>query len=443
MPVNEPWIYHEWMTGVLFYKIYCKSGSLGLQVLKYVLALAALWFATRTARMQGASEGSILLCMFLSVYVFAFGYSPVRAQAFTYLFFAVTLYLLEKSRRDKNKLKWLTLIVPIQLLWCNLHGGFVAGLGVVLIYATGEALSRRNYLSYLAVLIPATMITLVNPYGLDYWRYTIDAVTMQRPDITEWLSVYSGIKQDLSLGAIYSFITLAFFSLLLFLVYNRKDITAGLVLAVTAYLGFSHMRHIVFFAIAFITFIPLPFARFWDQLKKKLVESGRIRFASILIAFAIVLVVGDSIYSFNRKVLCGAPFSLQTMSKGKDGKIEYHFPSGAVEYIQSNGIKGNILPFFDWGEYLIWHLYPNCKVGMDGRYETVYPERIHKAYFNFIYGREGWKEFLNGYPHEMILVHSLSKIHSMLKREENWIEVYRGQGSSLFIKRGYWKNEEM
>lgn len=145
----------------------------------------------------------------------------------------------------------------------------------------------------------------------------------------------------------------------------------------------------------------------------------------------------DVSYTFYKNFVLGSPLSIQIASKKKSGVTEMHFPAGAVEYIKAAGFKGNILPFFDWGEYLIWNLYPECKVGMDGRYETVYPEKVHRAYFDFIYGRAEWRTFLNQYPHEMILIYSNTSIHNLLKKEDDWIEAYRGQGTSLFISKLY------
>ena len=42
VPTLNPWIYHEWLTGVLFYPLYNHWGGAGLQLFKYALALA-LW----------------------------------------------------------------------------------------------------------------------------------------------------------------------------------------------------------------------------------------------------------------------------------------------------------------------------------------------------------------------------------------------------------------
>jgi hypothetical protein len=46
----------------------------------------------------------------------------------------------------------------------------------------------------------------------------------------------------------------------------------------------------------------------------------------------------------------------------------------------------NVLTWFDWGEYAIWHLSPaGIRVSMDGRRETVYSPRVlenHQAFYD-------------------------------------------------------------
>ena len=42
--------------------------------------------------------------------------------------------------------------------------------------------------------------------------------------------------------------------------------------------------------------------------------------------------------------------------------------------------QGLLLPF-EWGEYAIWHLWPACRVSVDGRFRTVYPEEILEAHY--------------------------------------------------------------
>ena len=157
------------------------------------------------------------------------GYSAVRAQVFTYFFFALFLYLLESARLSGNWRR-LWLLVPIQIVWCNLHGGFLAGLGLIFLYALGEALSRRPFRPYLGWFLLAGLATLINPYGLQYWSYLVLAVTMPRPEITEWVSIVAGYQHDILEGReFFYFLSLIAVAVFLALLARWREITPALV----------------------------------------------------------------------------------------------------------------------------------------------------------------------------------------------------------------------
>ena len=61
VPTLNLWVYHEWLTGVLFYPIYQIMGGAGLQVLKYFFGLATVGLVYLTARMIEQSRIRFLL----------------------------------------------------------------------------------------------------------------------------------------------------------------------------------------------------------------------------------------------------------------------------------------------------------------------------------------------------------------------------------------------
>ena len=195
VPTLPLWVYHEWLTGVLFYPLYQALGGAGLQLLKYAVGLGTVAMVYLTARERGASFVSAALVLWLIQLFPVIGFSPVRAQVFTYCFFAASVYLLERARISQGW-RGLWLLVPLQALWCNLHGGCLAGLGLIGLYALGEGLSRRPWWPYLRVMLAAGLVTLVNPYGWEYWRYLWDAISMPRPEITEWASLWGAYQKS-------------------------------------------------------------------------------------------------------------------------------------------------------------------------------------------------------------------------------------------------------
>ena len=435
-PTRDLWVYHEWLTGVLFFPVYKATGAAGLQVLKYALALLTLFIAYLTSRKRGSDFVSFAVTLLLSLKIFSYGYGPVRAQVFTYLFFALTVYLLERARKS-NQYKCLLWLLPVQLLWCNLHGGFVAGIAIIGVYSFGEALSKKKFLPYLGIMGLSLAVTLVNPYGVDYWLYIKDAILMPRPNIEEWCSLFYCLKNGLYLEHAILFSVSASICLAVFVWYKKREVTPFLMLAITAYLGVSHIRHVVFFAISFMIFMPLIFTDFCAKLIKSHNVGHGLRRIKIVFIIFLSLIFADASVSFFKKLISDNPLSLRTASVEDAGVLRSYYPTGAVEYIKHNGFRGNLLPLFEWGEYIAWSLSPGCLVGMDGRYETVYTETYSEEYFEFIYGRKKWRNFLTKYPHEMILIKTRSKLNLLLQKEPGWMKVYQDKGSVLYIKKGH------
>jgi hypothetical protein len=436
LPTLHPWVYHEWLTGVLFYPIYKFWGFSGLQFLKYCFALATMGLVYITARKRGGQRLAVALFIILIMRGFIYyGYSPVRAQLFTYFFFALTLYLLETARQT-HSWRRLWLLVPIQIFWCNLHGGFLAGLGLVALYALGEAISRRPFLPYLGVLVVSGLATLINPYGLNYWYYLIHAISMPRPQIAEWGSIYHLYKTgDISIMPIINLLVMVILILLLAWRNQWRELTPALCLVLVMYLGLTHIRHMVFVYLLIGAYIPVLLNPYLEGLRSpgKLAEVwDRYRRHPGLVLAVIAASLGFFGYHFFQK----APFSLKTLALPASAQAVpgNYYPLGAVNYIQKHDLSGKLLTEFGWGEYLIWTLHPRCYVSPDGRYETVYPSKVIKQFFAWDSGKFGWRTFVNHYPPDMILIDSRSKLYREIHEASQWRQVYADAGCALFLR---------
>lgn len=423
-PTKDPWVYHEWLTGILYYYIFQHTGNAGLQLLRYSFVLVTIYLIYLTAVKRGATPLSACIALAPSMLLISFGYVPVRAQMFTYFFFILTVYILESVRLGQ---RWpiLSWLLPVQILWCNFHGGFVAGIGLIGLYAAGEGLSGRKYLPFLAAGILAAAATFINPYGAKYWLYIFQAVFMPRPEITEWVSVIGAIEKGVYAFPAYLFTVMAIVSLVLCLLRRRRDYVDILVMAALIFIGMSHVRHTVFLGLIFGAYIPLPLSEHWRVLKerKAFLQTKSWMPGSVFVCLILLIHLLVNPYRIPPPV----PSFMITASQSR-------YPVGALNWIMQNGLKGKILPLFDWGEFIIWNCYPDCRVAMDGRYETVYEEHVHREYFDFLYARPTWRVFLEKYPHEMILVHSGIKIADLLKQEKGWRIAYGDQESLLFIR---------
>jgi hypothetical protein len=426
-PTKTLWVYHEWLTSILFYSIIKYSGPAGLQLFRYIIIIVTVYLVYLTAIKKGSTIIATLIILVPAMLLISFGYVPVRAQIFTYLFFILTVYILEIARKDGlySVLWWL---LPIQLLWCNFHGGFVAGLGLIILYAIGEALEKRRIKPFVKIFILSSLVTLINPYGYKYWVYTLSAVLMPRPEINEWKSVITALTNNIHQVPVIIFVVWAILLLLFILFRKKRDITDLLVIAVVAYLGFKSIRHGILFGLVFGACFPVVISEYWLNWKTKKIFftrwSGTPQVCLAAVFILIYLFINPTI-----KLNAVPTYSILVPSS--------RYPTGAVDWIKKNNISGNILPHFDWGEYLIWTCYPSCRVAMDGRYETVYEEYVYKDYFDFLMGREGWQTFLNKYPHNIVLIKRYSKTHSLMLKELLWEEKYSDQTSILFMRKKF------
>jgi hypothetical protein len=424
-PTKLMWVYHEWLTGVVFFWLMKHLGPASLQLLRYTLAIFTIYLIFITARKRGASLFSIIIALIPSIVLISFGYFPVRAQVFTFFFFTLTLYLLESYKKSGN-VAMLGCLPLVQIFWCNLHGGFVSGLGLIFLYALGESLLRKKIaVAYLVWGVISVSATLINPYGLEYWVYTAYAVSMPRTEITEWYSVLTALKSNIYVFPAVTLLVTApiivFFSMT-----RKRDISELLVIAAVIYLGMAHVRHGVLFGLVLGAYLPLYLTEYAETL------SGKYRlyknlFKAGLAVCASFLVIAY-FYVFTPKQITLIP-TFKFFVSADD------YPVKAVHWMKDHQIKGNILPHFEWGEYLMWSLYPDCRVAMDGRYETVYQDHVHKEYFEFLSGRDGWDRFLNKYPHDMILLKARTLTALHMRQEKNWQVAYSDNTSVLFVKK--------
>jgi hypothetical protein len=193
-----------------------------------------------------------------------------------------------------------------------------------------------------------------------------------------------------------------------------------------SYLGFKHVRHSIFFGLIFGAYLPVILSELWSLWKAKQLFFTNWRYIPQVLLVGIFLLLYCSVNP-SLSVTLRPSFSILTPSP--------HFPIGAINWIKTNNIQGNILPNFDWGEFIIWTCYPNCRVAMDGRYETVYKEEVHKEYFDFLIGRNNWRKFLIQYPHDMVLIKTNSKTYWLMLKEPLWQVTYLDPGCVLFRKK--------
>ncbi|EKE02707.1 MAG: hypothetical protein ACD_20C00346G0034 [uncultured bacterium] len=338
--------------------------------------------------------------------------------------------MLERVRRGENRLLWI--LPATSLIWANMHGGFVAGLGFIGLYGIGEFLNRKSYKKYFLILIPTVLITLINPYGIKYWEYIINALAMQRNTIAEWMptALFGPFEewQWFKVTLILSLISIIFSLIKSGFKYKNLDKVKYLLLMVSLYMAMKHVKHQPFFAIIAGSFLYYDFYGILSIIRDYIVLKVGYIADKVLKRAAIIkdIIIYSFVIIFGSLIILGTPLKINMP--------EYKYPMGAVEFIRQNNISGNLLAPFHWGSYLAWSLYPQCLIAIDGRYEEVYPEEIDKLTVNFDYVLdENWYEFINKYHTDILLLDKRLDSYGAILRTKFWKKIYDDKISAVFI----------
>jgi hypothetical protein len=368
---DKPWINHEWLSELQMALAYEAGGIPGLALLKGALVFgsaALVWLALR-------ETSFVARLVFLGVLVLGTGsvIPTLRPQLWSLLFITVLSRVLVSPDRRID-----AILPPLFLVWANVHGGWVVGLGVLATWVTvGLLADRRFVVHWLAVLAASTAATLVTPYGLSLWRFLWETVGISRP-ITEWQPLFS--MPAMNWLPVVGVAVVALW--LIPSARHRRSQTAA-VLAVLAY-GSFHVSRIgpLFVASAIVLMAPLIAAR-WPE--SPMPEAHGATRAAIVLVF---IAVTGSVWVAARTLAC-IPV-----------RGSWVAPRDAVSFLTNQ--HGRLVTLFDWGEYAIWHLGPALRVSMDGRRETIYSDARVKEHDAIVAGEPAGLDALSTWNPEYV-----------------------------------------
>jgi hypothetical protein len=425
---GQPWINHEWLSEVIFADIYNRSGAVGLIGFKVLVSLLIFGLGcAHLAHRRLVGFPAVLLLILVSI-PFRMGLGTVRPQIFTYLLFILELLVLERTAKRSGYRLW---IVPILFaVWVNLHGGVIAGVGVLALWMVGRLADRLGDnsappLSKVGAIFHAALVgvasglaLLCNPYRAELVRFLWRTATVPRPEITEW--------EPLGLMSMPGLLYLILLAIGLFgLISSRRNgkKEAILILSVTALLPLISNRHYPLFALSLIVLggehIADTWNRQWTLVRTRLEQ--RLVIPVIIVAISLVLIA---------------------LSPSRFGCIRiepfyFAFPARAVAFLKDAGVRGNMAVPFNWGEYVLWHLGPNLKVSMDGRRETAYSDDVYRQSLDFDEGKGAWDSLLKHTRTDLVLARNGSPLANLMSRMDGWLPLYQDTYCVVFIRAGF------
>jgi hypothetical protein len=107
----------------------------------------------------------------------------------------------------------------------------------------------------------------------------------------------------------------------------------------------------------------------------------------------------------------------------------------AIAFLRAHHVRGNMLTYFDWGEYAIWHLSPDVRVSMDGRRETVYSDEGIDRHLAIYANGAGALDHIRRLKPDYIWLPKRLPVLSALQAGGEWTVTYDGQQSAVLARR--------
>lgn len=167
---GQPYLLTQWLGELVMGFAYEAGGGRGTALLAVALLAVTIGFSWKGARLfvhPSVALGLAIMCNLVPVV------APMRPQLFSFALLAVFSYLAASYLKTGRRM-YLAGFPILMAAWVNLHGGFVMGIVLVGLIATGvtaESLLKHRRLVWMdskaawMALAATVLATLINPYG--------------------------------------------------------------------------------------------------------------------------------------------------------------------------------------------------------------------------------------------------------------------------------------
>jgi hypothetical protein len=428
---GQPWFAWEWLTDVLFAGLFRIGGLKAIVLFAGVMIGAYSTVLLRYAVWRGAN-GLLAACICL----FAVGGSSMhflaRPHLFTLLLLPACLWLVEADRRKNTPFLWL--LVPITVLWTNLHGGFLIFIACLALLVCGSAveamLGRPRWPAvrrYSALLAACSAASVLNPFGiglhvhiLAYLRADWIKDLVQEFQAPTFRSEGQFQYEALLVGGL----------VLTGLLLRKQRVTEALWLLFLAHSSLISVRHAPLYAAVAAPLLASELSAWW---KSGAVERKKSSILSILHQLG-----EDLTPNFGRTSVWPALAIVALVFVDAPIKWPHDFPSEAfpIAMVHENTKvleSGRLLTTDQWGDYIIYSFYPRQKVFIDGR-SDFYGESLGTEYLHLLQGAYDWRVILDRWGFDVALLPVQWPLVQMLKLDPSW-QVIKDDSHAILFRR--------
>ncbi len=430
---KEPWVAHEWLSQVILYLVY-KTGGFRLIILFRALILCLIFgllfrIVSRSAQTVTHQIFSVTLAVIASA-----GSFLERPQLFSYLFFIFMYEQLMLHGENKKRALWH--FIPLFALWVNLHSSFILGLFLILLFILNEAVKTFSdaaqpgkFRQLGVILLLCSFASLINPNHIKMFLYPFETLlNKQHMDlILEWQSPDFHIVQ------------MQFVELFIFLA------IAGIAVARSRARGIELFMFLFFLHFALYSRRNLPFFAFVSAPVlasclsdlMKAIEGAALKIPVLRAFYALDKKANVEIPVLNALIFIFLVIFLVTRVPRSNAleKTIYakDFPVKAAEFLKSHPQPGNLFNEYDWGGYLIFSLYPEYKVFIDGRMD-IHMKTTIPDYLKIMHYEKGWEAVVKKHDMRLFLLRRDNVLSRILRENNSFRVLYEDKTSVLLVR---------
>lgn len=411
---GQPIVYQSWLAAVFLWLVY-KTGGIFLTFLLVIVLIglihAMLWMMMREAGIGPRLATLLTLLAGLS----GSNNWGVRPQLFAYPLFLAVLWIILKWHKRESKTPWL--LIPIALLWANVHGSFILFfvlVGLALLFGAGN----RKQLFYAIAF--ALVFTLINPRGFALWGSVIGTFTSQgiRDLSPEWRPpVNEGWQMNMFFAWLILLAPLAAFA------GRRLSPLFWALFLCFSWLAVSGTRYVIWdlFIVSILTagLIPEWLANWFDQPQGVInpaVNFG-LGMAFLLMPFMLLPGVREQWWQDGPPVI--------------DPRTPVEATAWLADHPELAGSMWNDVVF---GSYLI-HALPSRPVWLDTRIQVIFTAEQAEEYFLVQSAEPGWDVFLAEQGvNLLVLAHTQPDLVSAASQSKEWCMQYQDEVAVIFSR---------
>ncbi len=441
------WINIKWGSEVIAAIVTKLSGPESVVLIQAAMSCLILFFLLKWTKIYaGISKGNLIAVALLGVpLLIGTEYRMTgRPEMYSHLFTVVFCYIY--YGQSKNASKLISLIIPLQLLWANLHEAFAIGFVISAIFVVASWLlaliQKQSYKLSLQLLLIAVLSALgvmLNPNGIDLLMrpFAIYGQLEANQYTTELFSIINHQYWQKEAWIAFSGILMLLLACLLFVWKNRKHLSLDslhasnvaymLLVVAFSYLASTAFRNIIFLELIIFPALVLIAGGVIDKviLQRPKIELRLWIIAMALIGFVHVAVVSNKWYEWTKS---RDAFGLEVLSINN--------PDGAADFLKKNNVKGKIFSDYLTSSYLLWKLQPDFKTFIDLRDLDVFSDTSFNDFAAIVQIPEVFEQQDSIYHFSAVVLYrpQFTVLHKYLYESAKWRAVFADAVAVVYLR---------